>query len=139
MEHRDFESYIRQVARMTLEQGGTASKPETGEFLPPRDSWSFPKYPQRTIILPPEADLVKGIEEFVSENEAYLKETDCWLGTWINPRTGCYYLDIATSCDDLERACGIARETSLREGRKIVALYNSKRAQIHYLWDDVSE
>ena len=134
-----FERYVLDVAIATLEKGGVASKPETREFLPPIDSWSFPKHPKQTAILPPDVDLVEEIKKFIAANEAYLEEADCWLGTWINPHTRHYYLDITTSCDDLDKARAIAQETSLREGRKIVALYNPKRNQTVYLWDDVYE
>jgi hypothetical protein len=65
-----------------------------------------------------------------------LREADSWLGTWINPHTGEYYLDITTSRQDLAEAQATARAISLREGRKIVALYNSKLDQTVYLWDD---
>jgi len=130
-----FERYVLDIAIATLEKGGVASKPETYESLPPVDSWSFPKYPQRTAILPPDVDLVEEIKRFIAANEAYLKEPDCWLGTWINPHTKHYYLDITTSCDDLDEARQVAQEISHREGRKIVALYNSKRDQTVYLWE----
>jgi hypothetical protein len=46
---------------------------------------------------------------------------------------------VATSCADLEQARRLARDISRREGRKIVALYNSQRGQTVYLWDDVTE
>lgn len=134
-----FERYVLDIAIATLEKGGVASRLETYEFLPPADSWSFPKYPQRTAILPPDVDLVEEIKKFIATNEAYLKEPDCWLGTWVNPRTKHYYLDVTTSRDDLDEAREVAQETSRREGRKIVALHNSKRDQTVYLWDDVSE
>ena len=134
-----FERYVLDVAIATLEQGGAASKLETYELLPPADLWSFPKHPQRTAILPPDVDLVDEIKKFIAVNQAYLKEADCWLGTWINPHTRHYYLDIATGCDDLDQAREAAQETSLREGRKIVALYNPKRNQTVYLWEDVYE
>jgi len=130
-----FERYVLDVAIATLEKGGVASNPETYEFLPPADSWSYPKYPQRTAILSPDADLVEEIKKFIASNKAYLNEAGCWLGTWINPYTRHYYLDITTSCDDLDKAREAAQEISLRAGRKIVALYNSKRNQTVYLWD----
>jgi len=134
-----FERYVLDVAITTLERGGVASKPETCELLPPVDSWSFPKYPHKTAILSPDVDLVEEIKKFIATNKAYLKEPGCWLGTWINPYTKHYYLDVTTSRDDLDQAREVARETSRREGRKIVALYNSKRDQTVYLWDDVYE
>jgi hypothetical protein len=66
-------------------------------------------------------------------NEPLLGETDCWLGTWINPQTQHCYLDITTSHPDLNEARRIALEISDREGRRIVALYNSKQNKTIYL------
>ena len=128
-----FEKYVLEIAIATLENGGVASKLDTYQFLPSRDTWSFPKYPSRTAILPPEVDLVDELKNFIAANEQFLREPDCWLGTWINPRTGHFYLDIATSCDDLDEARRTALEVSAREGRVIVALYNSKRKETVYL------
>ncbi len=133
-----FERYVLDVAITTLEKGGTASKPETRKFLPPVDAWSFPKHPQRTAILPPEVDLADEIKKYIADNETSLQEMDCWLGTWIHPQTRHFYLDITTSCADLDQARTLAREISAREGRKIVALYNSKRNQTVYLWDELN-
>lgn len=137
LEQHYFEKYVLEVAIATLEKGVTASKLDTYQFLAPVDAWGFPKYPGQTVILPPEANLVSALKAFIAENEVYLRETDCWLGTWINPETGECYLDITTSCPDLDEARRMAREISQYEGRKIVALYNSKREQSVYLWDDV--
>ena len=128
-----FEKYVLEVAIATLENGGVASKLDTYQFLPPRDTWGFPKYPAKTAILPPEVDLVDELKSFILANEQFLREPDCWLGTWINPQTHYFYLDITTSCDDLDEARRTALELSARAGRKIVALYNSKRKETVYL------
>jgi hypothetical protein len=128
-----FKIYIQNVARATFEHGGTASKLEGYERLPLMDTWQFPKYPSKTVILPPEADLVEALKSFISTNEGFLREPNCWLGTWINPQTRCFYLDITTSCKDLDEARRLALEISAREGRKIVAIYNSVRKEIVYL------
>jgi hypothetical protein len=128
-----FEKYVLEVAIMTLEQGGVASRPDTCQFLPPTDSWSFPKYPARTAILPPDVDLVTELKAFIAANEPFLTEPDCWLGTWINPQTGHFYLDVATACADLDEARRIAHAVSARDGRQIVALYNAKRKETVYL------
>jgi hypothetical protein len=128
-----FEKYVLEVAIATLDNGGVASRLDTYEFLPPVDAWSFPKYPARTAILPPDVDLVDALKTFISANEGFLREPDCWLGTWINPRTHYFYLDIATGCADLDEARSMALEISEREGRKIVALYNSERKETVYL------
>jgi hypothetical protein len=128
-----FEIYIQNVARATFEHGGTASKLQGYELLPLMDAWQFPKYPSKTVILPPETDLVEALKSFISTNETFLREPECWLGTWINPRTLCFYLDITTSCKDLDEARRLALEISAREGRRIVAIYNSRRKEIVYL------
>jgi hypothetical protein len=128
-----FEKYVLEVAIATLEGGGVASRPDTYQFLPPTDSWSFPKYPGRTAILPPDVDLVAELKAFIAANEPFLTEPDCWLGTWINPQTDHFYLDVATACADLDKARRIALAVSAHEGRKIVALYNSKRKETIYL------
>ena len=100
------------------------------------DVWSFPKYPSRTEILPPTVDLETELRKFVIQNESFLSEADCWLGTWINPRTGDYYLDIATGIAELSEARRAAKKASLTEGRKIVAIFNSKRNETVYLWEE---
>ncbi len=128
-----FEKYVLEVAIATLEQGYSASKLDTYQFLSPVDAWGFPKYPSKTAILPPQVDLVDELKIFISANESVLKEPDCWLGTWINPQTQYFYLDITTSCSNLDEAKRKALEISEREGRRIVALYNSKRNETIYL------
>jgi hypothetical protein len=128
-----FENYVLEIAIITRNKGGTASRLDGYQFLPSADVWEFPKYPSRTVILPPDADLVEELKKFISTNETYLREPDCWLGTWINPQTGYFYLDVTTSCQDLNEAKRIVLEISNREGRRIVALYNSKRRETVYL------
>lgn len=131
-----FEKYIQEVATATLQNGGVAFKLDTCQFLPPMDVWEFPKYPSKTVILPPGVDLVNELRNFVSTNEPFLREPDCWLGTWVNPQTRCFYLDITTSCIDLDEARRMALEVSGRDGRKIVAIYNSRQRKIIYLRED---
>lgn len=128
-----FEKYVLEVTIKTLENGGTVSKIDTYQLLPPADDWKFPKYPNKTAILPPEVDLVEELKKFILANEPFLREPDCSLGTWIHPQTHCFYLDIATSVSDLAEARKMALEIGDREGRKIVALYNSERNEIVYL------
>ena len=128
-----FEKYVLEVVIATLEQGGTASKLDTYQFLWPVDAWGFPKYPSKTAILPPSVDLVDELKYFISVNESLLREPECWLGTWINPQTQYFYLDITISCNELDEAKRKALEISKREGRRIVALYNSKRNETIYL------
>jgi hypothetical protein len=129
----DFEDYISRVVSATLKEGGTASKPKTYEFLPSRDIWSFPKYPSRTAILPANTDLKVELKSFIATNKAYLDEADCWLGTWINPTSGEYYLDVATGCENLSEAKERCAKAGISEGRKIVALFNPQRNETVYL------
>jgi hypothetical protein len=134
MQHHDLlEKYISSIAAATVKSGGVAFKLDTCRFLEPTDIWSFPKYPGRTVILPSNVDLLEALAEFISRNERFLNEPDCWLGTWIHPQTGDLYLDIATGCEDLDEAQQKALEASQRDGRKIVAIYNSKRKETIYL------
>jgi hypothetical protein len=130
------EEYLKKVVDTTHRNGGSASKPATGKFLPSRDVWSFPKYPSRTAILPPTVDLVTELRNFILHNETYLNEDDCWLGTWIHPQTREYYLDIATGITNLDEARAMAMRISIEEGRKIVAIFNAKRNKTVFLWQD---
>jgi len=127
------EDDLQKIANATLADGGAAFKLDTCQFLPPMDIWAFPKYPGRTAIIPSNIDLVAALRDFISRNEQYLRVSDCWLGTWIHPQTGDYYLDVTTSCEGFDTAMKMALEVSQREGRKIVAIYNSKRRETVYL------
>lgn len=137
LEKYRFEKYILEVTISTIEQGGITSQLNTYQFLTGIDAWGFPKYPAKTVILPPEVDLYAELKQFVEVNERYLTEPGSYLGTWINPLTQHCYLDITTSRKDLDEARKEAREISVRDGRRIVALYNMLRGQLVYLWDDV--
>jgi len=127
------ENYLQEIATATLVNGGAAFKLDTCQFLPPMDVWAFPKYPSRTAVLPSNIDLVEALRGFISTNERFLREPDCWLGTWIHPQTREFYLDVTTSCKDLDEAKKMTLAASQREGRKIVAIYNSKRKLTVYL------
>ncbi|MCB0118409.1 MAG: hypothetical protein KDD72_05235 [Anaerolineales bacterium] len=128
-----FKRYLEAVAEKTLQYGGTASNPIALEFLPIRDLWCFPKYPSKTAILPPTVNLTAELESFIDQNRKSLNEADCWLGTWVNPQTGDYYLDVSTGIKGLEAA----RETAIRvgnnEGRKIAAIFNPARNETIFL------
>ena len=127
------DEYIREIAFRTLARGGVGFKLDTRQFLPPMDIWAFPKYPGKTAILPSDIDLMHALRDFISTNEQFLREADCWLGTWIHPQTHEYYLDITTGCEDLDQARNRALEASRRDGRRIVAIYNSKQKKTVYL------
>lgn len=133
LEQYRFEKYVLDVAIATLEDGGCASKLNDYSFVSPMDTWGFPKYPGKTVILPAHVDLVVALKVFIQENRAYLLEKDSWLGTWIHPATGAYYLDITTCCETLEEARQEAIERGKAEGRAIIALYNSLREETVYL------
>ncbi len=133
LERYHFEKYILEVSIATLERGGVTSKVDTYQFLNPIDAWGMPKYPDRTVILPPEVNIAQGIADFIQCNNAHLKEPDSWLGTWINPTTGECYLDITTIYPCLEEARREAIALSQRTRRRIVALYNFKHEQTVYL------
>jgi len=130
-----FEIYIREVIARTLCDGGSASKPNRLEFFTARDLWCFPKYPARTAILPQTVDLASEIKEFITKNSSFLEEEDCWLGTWVNPHSGEYYLDVSTGVHDLAMARQLAMQAGKREGRNIVALFNPQKSQTIYLND----
>jgi len=128
-----FEKYLLDVAIATLEQGGVTSKVNIYQFLDPIDAWGLPKYPSKTVNLPPDADLVEELRKFIQIYHADLLEPDAWLGTWVDPLTQHYYLDITLICPALEEAKREALERSQQEGRTVVALYNFKRNQLVYL------
>ncbi len=128
-----FEKYLLDVAIATLEQGGVTSKVDTYQFLDSIDAWGLPKYPSKTVILPPEADLVEQLRLFIQAHHVDLLEPDAWLGTWVDPLTQRYYLDITLICPVLEEAKREALERSRQEGRTVVAVYNFKLNQTVYL------
>lgn len=128
-----FEDYLITIIEKTLSQGGTASKPSQCQFLPVRDLWSFPKYPARTVIVPYTVNLVETLRSFITQNEAFLNEEDCWLGTWLHPQTREVYFDVATGIKDLNAARDVAHQAGIREGRLVVAIYNPLRNETIYL------
>lgn len=126
-------TYLKVIVSKTLQNGGTASKPATRQFLPIQDLWCFPKYPSKTAILPPNVNLIEEINSFISKNEKFLNEDDCWLGTWVHPITGEYYLDVSTGVENLEEARSIAFQAGKIEGREIVAIFNPKENRTVFL------
>jgi hypothetical protein len=133
LEKMYFEKYVLDICIATIERGGVTSKIDTNQFFSSTEAWGLPKYPDRTVILPPGADLVQEITTFIAQNEIYLMEPDCWLGTWIHPSTGHCYLDITAIYSCLEDARREAIVLSQRAQRKIVALYDFKREETVYL------
>ncbi len=136
LERFHFEKYVLEVCIATLERGGVTSKIETYQFLSPIDAWGMPRYPDKTTILAPGADLPQEITAFIYAHEASLKEPDCWLGTWIDPYTNNCYLDITTIYFCLEDATREAIALGQQAQRKIVALYDFRHERTVYLQDD---
>lgn len=128
-----FEKYLLDVSIATLERGGVTSNAHTYEFLAPIDAWGFPKYPGKTVELPPGTNIVEELRQFILENNRELREPGAWLGTWIHPTTHCCYLDITAIASCLEEAKKEASKCSRQGRREIVALYNFKYQQTVYL------
>jgi hypothetical protein len=133
LEQYTFEKYILEVSIATLERGGVTTNPNTYQFLSPIDAWGLPKYPGKTAILQPEANIAEELIQFIQVNTMHLQEPDVWLGTWINPNTQCCHLDITTIYPTLEEAMSEAFLRSMHESRTIVAIYNFKQNQTIYL------
>ena len=133
LEQYYFERYVLEVCIVTLERGGTTSRPDTYQFLSSVEAWGLPKYPDRTVILPPDANLPQEVTEFIHSNANYFREANCWLGTWIDPQTSNCYLDITGIYTRLEEARREAIARGRRAQRSIVALYDFKRGQTVYL------
>ncbi len=125
--------YLERVRELTLEQGWTVSSPVTEGFLRQADAWGFPKYPDRTVILPPDADLIAALGSFIVTNTVFSQETNCWLGTWVHPETGKIYLDVTTSCKGLEATLRQVAQINTVSKRQIIAIYNSSLDKTVYL------
>ncbi len=138
LERYYFEKFLLEVSIATLERGGATSDPHTYQFLTPIDAWGLPRYPEKTLILTPEADLVAGLKQFLQTNGAYLRSPETWLGTWINPHTRCCHLDITEIYPSLEEARREALKRNERAGQSIIALYNFKRKQTIWLQEEVT-
>lgn len=132
-----FDKFILEVAIATYVDGGATARIDTREFLGLVDKWGFPKYPEKTAILPSDTDLVTALKVFVQENETYLIEPNVYLGTWINPQNNQYYLDIMAAYDSREEALRLAKEHSRKGGRRIVALYHFLTDETYYInWSE---
>jgi hypothetical protein len=133
LERYYFEKYILDVAIATLERGGVTSKVDTYQFLAPIDAWGFPKYPGRTRILDPGANIAEALVQFIEENSEYLREADTWLGTWMNPTTHNCHIDVTTISSGLEEARQEAIKRGRMERRAILAIYNFKYDETVFL------
>lgn len=133
LEQYSFERYVLKVCTTTLERGGTTSRPDTYQFLSSVEAWGLPKYPDKTVILPPDANLPQEVTAFIHDNAHHFREANCWLGTWIDPQTSHCYLDITGIYTRLEEARREAIALCHRAQRKIVALYDFKHERTVYL------
>ncbi|MBC8163549.1 MAG: hypothetical protein H7Z42_20275 [Roseiflexaceae bacterium] len=125
--------HLRQIVLLTYRHGGVTARLEPAELLGAVDIWMFPKYPAKTVIVPPGRALMPAIRTFVQLHRAALCEHDAWLGTWVSPITGYWHIDIATGCSNLDEAQQQAFAYSARDGRTIVALYNLHQRRTVYL------
>lgn len=133
LEQYQFERFVLDLAIATLKYGGVTSQLPTYKFLDPIDAWGLPKYPDKTLILNPEANIAEGLHNFIQTNEIFLREPDTWLGTWINPNTLCCYVDVTLICPRLEEARREAIQRSQEGKRPVLALYNFKYNKTLYL------
>jgi len=131
------EKILHLLIRKTNKTGGATADMEKKKLLVPKNAWFFPKYSSKTKIIPLNTNLLKELETFVNDNKGLFLEKNTFLGVWLNPNTQHYYLDVTTSVEDLNFAKKTAKEISIREGRKIVTLYNPKLNKTVYLWEDV--
>ena len=136
LEHYYFEKFLLEISIATLERGGVTSNLHTYEFLAPIDAWGLPKYPDRTLILPPEACITEGLRSFIQNNTSHLHAPGTWLGTWIHPLTQCCHLDITEIRPTLEEARHAAHIHSQNRQREIVALYNFKYNRTVFLYNE---
>lgn len=128
LERYRFDKYVLDLCIVTLEQGGVTSNIRTRQFLPPIDAWCVPKYPEKTLILPPGTNLMPSLKAFILQHRGVLHSPDTWLGTWIHPVTQCCHLDITELYVHLEEA----RQEALKRSQ-VLALYNCKHNQTVYL------
>lgn len=136
LERYYLEKFMLEVSIATLEHGGVTSNLRTQQFLAPIDAWGLPRHPERTLILPPEADIFQELSCFVYANTGYLYAPGSWLGTWINPSTHCCHLDITEICPTLEEARAQALWRNAHSSCTIIAIYNFKKKETIYLHDE---
>lgn len=128
LEHYRFERYLLDLCIVTMEQGGVTANMLTRQFLPPIDAWCVPRYPEKTMVLPPDTNLIPALRTFIQHNQADLHSSETWLGTWINPFTRCCHLDVTELYPDLDEA----RQEALKRSQ-VLALYNCVHNQTIFL------
>ena len=125
--------YIRKLVTLTYQQGGITANVMPQEILGAVDIWMFPKYPAQTVIVPPGPALAPALLSFVQLHWAALCECDTWLGTWVNPETNYWHIDITAGCWTLEEAQQQAFACGARDNRPIMAIYNIRQHRTVYL------
>lgn len=138
LERYYLEKFMLEVSIATLELGGVTCNLSTHQFLVPIDAWGLPRYPEKTLILQPDADIFAGLCSFIAHNSYALSAADSWLGTWINPRTRCCHIDITEICSNFEEAYTQAFRRNASSSRAIVAIYNFKHKRTVYLQEPAS-
>ncbi len=138
MPDRSTAALIEQIVRLTLDLGGATVDLRTMRILPAVDAWYFPRFPERTMIVP-QTDLAASVHRFIELHRDTLTDDTIWLGTWINPESHNCYLDLITRNADQHEALRLARSYSRLGGRKIIASYNPRRRQTRYVWDEPAE
>lgn len=132
------ERFLSEVATITLERGWAVGSVVTLQFLPVVDAWGYPKYPDRTLILEPESELMGPLRQFIATNRALLIEPNCWLGTWVHPDTQRVFLDVTTSTEGLLAALEAVGVINRRSQRAVLAIYNSAQNKTVFLAETAS-
>ncbi|WP_432949452.1 hypothetical protein ACQPXM_16470 [Kribbella sp. CA-253562] len=130
------EEMVERIVARTQEHGGATFSLVASAFAELESYWYFPKYPSRTRIVDP-SRLRSELLEFIQQNHEVCRESDVWIGTWLNPRSGRCYLDITMRMRDQDEAIARARLVSVAEARNVVTIYNPYLDRTEYVWDDV--
>lgn len=125
--------FLTTLLRKTFQFGGVTFKFSDKIFIDKIDTWIFPKYPSKTLIIPIKKISVNVLKFFIFKNYKQLCENNCYFGTWLNLKNNCVYLDINTSFVNKNLAIKIAKKISNTEKRNIVAIYNPKKNSTIYL------
>lgn len=109
-------------------QGGVtlscASQSNVNEVMD--DRWYFPLLPDATEVVLAD-DLHYRLDEFMLCHQKRLKETNVYLGVWLNPENDSYYLDINTAERSKPKAIQRAKSINSTSKRQILAMYNPQR------------
>ncbi|WP_216323777.1 hypothetical protein [Deinococcus aestuarii] len=111
----------------TVRAAGGATFDHGGRPVDPGARWLYPRHPGQTVILAASADWAAHLRSFMEAHRPLLEqEPPEWLafGAWIHPG-GDLYLDIVTGRFDEEEVRREALRAGEREGRRVVALFQS--------------